>query len=99
MHTQNVHMHTRNQMTTHTPLRHPPDTHQTPARHHPDTLQTISIHPPYTHKTVTKVQTCRVIASAKSKVGVIPSFFFILPWEHKVNSYSNQLKLSWVCKL
>ena len=27
----------------------------------------------------------------------LPSSF--LPWENKVNSFSNQLKLSWVCKL
>ena len=27
----------------------------------------------------------------------LPSF--LLLWENKVNPYSNQLKLSWVCKL
>ena len=29
----------------------------------------------------------------------LPSFFFFFQWENKVNSYSNQLKLSWICKL
>ena len=32
----------------------------------------------------------------------LPSFFLhllLLSWENKVNSYSNQWKLSWVCKL
>ena len=93
-----------------TPFRPLPDTlktpsrpHQTPTRHLPDTLQTISIHPPDTHKTVTKDQTCRVIGSfllLKAGWGLLPlSFLPSLQWENKVNYYSNQLRLSWVCKL
>ena len=30
-------------------------------------------------------------------MGVV--LLLVVPWENKVNSYSNQLKLSWVCKL
>ena len=37
-----------------------------PARHPHDTLQTMSKHLPDTHKTVTKIQTCKVIPSAGS---------------------------------
>ena len=37
----------------------------------------------------------------EARCGLFLSSFFLLllPWENKVNSYSNQVKLSWVCKL
>ena len=69
--------------------RHPPDTHQTPSRQFPYTLQTPTRQSP-------KIRHVGSFLLLKARWGlVLPSF--LLPscfWENKVNSYSNQLKLS-----
>merc|ERR1711954_98297 len=77
-----------------TPARHPPDTRQTPSRQFPYTLQTPTRQSP-------KIRHVWSFLLLKARWGLLlpSSFFFLLPWENKVNSFSNQLKLSWVCKL
>ena len=75
----------------HTPSAHHPDTFPTPSKDTSDNIQTPFRHPPnFKH-----VGSFLVV---EARCGL----FFLLvlvPWENKVNSYSNQLKLSWVCKL
>merc|ERR1711954_379967 len=75
--------------------------------HSKDTCQTLTRHPPDNFHTSTrqspKIRPVGSFLLLKARWGLfLPSFFFfffLLPWENKVNSYSNQLKLSWVCKL
>ena len=63
------------------------------SRHPPDSFHTPTRQSP-------KFRQVGALPLLKAKWGfLLPSSFLLLPWENKVNSYSNQLKLSWVCML
>ena len=89
--------------TLQTPLRHPPDAIETPLRHPPDSHQPLSRQFPNTFQAPTRQSSnfrhvgAFLLLEARCGFFFPPSFF--LRWENKVNCYSNQLKLSWVCKL
>ena len=75
--------------------RRPPDTRQTPSRQFPSTFKTPTRQSPNFRHVWSSLL-------LEARCGLF--FFFLLllllpPWENKVISFSNQLKLSWVCKL
>ena len=82
------------------PSRYPLAIIQTPSVHHPDTLPTPSkdtsdnIQTPFRHPPNFKHVGSFLVVEARC--GFLLVLLVLLPWENKVNSHSNQLKLSWV---
>ena len=87
------------------PSRHPLAIIQTPSVHHPDTLPTPSkdtsdnIQTPFRHPPNFKHVGSFLVVEARCGLFFFLLLVLLVPWENKVNSYSNQLKLSLVCKL
>ena len=82
------------------PSRHPLAIIQTPSVHHPDTLPTPSkdtsdnIQTPFRHPPNFKHVGSFLVLEARCGFLLLLLLLVLLPWENKVNSYSNQLKVS-----